>query len=84
MNAQSARRYCPEDNRYVLAVRNKPSHVLHLLLSIITVGFWIPVWVVIAMFSDAGYRCPICGGKTVARKPMRTVFQMLTGRSASE
>lgn len=84
MAIESGRRYCPEDARYVLAVRNKPSHVLHLLLSVVTAGCWIPIWVLIAMLSDAGYRCPNCGGRTAARKPMRTVFQMLTGRSATK
>lgn len=29
--------------------RLRTSHVLHLLLSVITVGFWIPVWVIVAM-----------------------------------
>ena len=24
--------------------RHKPSHILHLLLSLVTVGFWVPVW----------------------------------------
>lgn len=27
----------------------QPSHVLHLLLSVITVGLWIPVWLLVAL-----------------------------------
>ena len=27
-----------------------PSHVLHLLLSLITVGLWIPVWILVGLF----------------------------------
>lgn len=29
--------------------RRKTSHVLHLLLSIITCGIWIPIWVLVAV-----------------------------------
>jgi len=27
----------------------RPNHILHLLLSLITFGFWIPVWVIVAL-----------------------------------
>jgi len=27
----------------------KPSHILHLFLSIITGGFWIPVWILVCI-----------------------------------
>lgn len=29
-------------------VNARPNHVLHLLLSVITCGLWIPVWLIIA------------------------------------
>ena len=29
--------------------RKKTNHVLHLLLSLVTVGFWIPVWILVAI-----------------------------------
>jgi hypothetical protein len=33
-------------------IKGKPTnHVLHLILSIITFGFWIPVWIGVAIFS---------------------------------
>jgi hypothetical protein len=28
---------------------HKTSHLLHLLLSVITAGFWIPVWILVAI-----------------------------------
>jgi len=28
---------------------HKTSHLLHLVLSIITAGFWIPVWILVAI-----------------------------------
>lgn len=30
-------------------VRSRTSHVFHLLMSIITIGFWIPVWALVAL-----------------------------------
>ena len=31
--------------------RYETSHILHLLLSVVTVGFWIPVWIVVAIIN---------------------------------
>lgn len=35
----------------LMARRNdqKTSHVLHLLLSVITIGLWVPVWILVAV-----------------------------------
>lgn len=32
--------------------KKKTNHVLHLLLSIVTLGVWIPVWIVIAVVNS--------------------------------
>lgn len=70
MGTAKLRRYCPEDDRMVLAEKQTPNHILHLLLSIISVGFWIPIWLIITVGNDLGaYRCPICGEKTRSRPP---------------
>lgn len=53
----------------VLAERQTPNHILHLLLSVVTVGFWIPVWLLVTLFAPGAYRCPICGAKTRPRAP---------------
>ena len=34
----------------VLVKGNRPSHVLHLLLSVFTLGIWLPIWVLISAF----------------------------------
>ena len=39
------------EQRAVLAYGKRPNHVLHLLLSVITAGLWIPVWIIIAISS---------------------------------
>lgn len=70
MGIAKKRRYCPDDDRMVLAEKQTPNHILHLLLSVVTVGFWIPVWLLVAIGSDLGtYRCPVCGGKTRGSAP---------------
>lgn len=33
----------------LLSKKKSTSHVLHLILSIVTVGFWVPVWVIVAL-----------------------------------
>lgn len=35
----------------VLEIGKRPNHVLHLLLSIFTLGFWIFVWIFLSLFS---------------------------------
>jgi hypothetical protein len=36
--------------------------VLHLLLTLITFGLWLPVWVLLAVFGAfKPYRCTVCG-----------------------
>jgi len=38
-------------------VKGKPtSHLLHLILSIITLGFWLPVWACVAIFAGEKHK----------------------------
>lgn len=65
MGIKTARRYCPNDGKYVLAQMQTPNHILHLLLTLLTLGGWIVVWLIIAVVRSLnGYRCPECGGHT--------------------
>ncbi len=43
-------------------VQRKPNHRLHLLLTVLTVGFWLPVWVLVSLF-QAKPQCMTCGEK---------------------
>jgi hypothetical protein len=44
------------------------SNILHLLLSVFTVGLWIPVWVLLGFGSAATKpRCQVCGMKQGAK-----------------
>lgn len=33
----------------LLSQKKRTSHVLHLILSLVTVGFWVPVWLLVAL-----------------------------------
>lgn len=37
------------------------SHVLHLLLSLITLGLWIPVWILVGVSNGSQLKCSVCG-----------------------
>ena len=39
------------DFQVVLSRGGKVNHILHLLLSILTAGFWLIIWLLLAMFS---------------------------------
>jgi cytochrome c biogenesis protein CcdA len=63
--------FCEEEIAMVLAERQTPNHILHLLLSVFTAGFWIPVWILVILFGSGAYRCPRCGAKTLGYVPKK-------------
>lgn len=53
-------------------VREGPNHVLHLLLSFFTVGFWLPVWALICLLSVTNPSlCVTCGISLGVNRRMR-------------
>ena len=44
--------------------RSQINDVFHLLVTIVTVGLWIPVWI-LASIRLKGWRCATCGGADV-------------------
>lgn len=49
----------------VLAQKQGVNHVLHLLLSLVTCGIWVFMWIFLTMKNSANpYRCPHCGTRT--------------------
>jgi predicted RNA-binding Zn-ribbon protein involved in translation (DUF1610 family) len=54
---------CPNCGKNTLHVRPSTSHLLHLILTIVTVGFWLPVWFIIAQKNQTNDQCTECGGK---------------------
>lgn len=70
MGVEKSRRYCPEDDRMVLAEKPGTNHVLHLILTLLTVGFWVIIWVMVSLNNASNsYRCPHCGTVTKRHAP---------------
>jgi len=44
--------------------RKSGNHVLHLILSIITLGWWVIIWILVAVSSEP-WTCSKCGTKKV-------------------
>jgi hypothetical protein len=57
-------KFCKDCDKQVLATRNGVNHVLHLILSIFTVGFWVIIWVLLIirdLIVPGDWRCQVCG-----------------------
>ena len=55
-----AKGYCNECGRHVLAVREAPNHPLWFLISVVTLGFGLILWLFTSM-KPAVWRCARCG-----------------------
>lgn len=62
MTYQETGRYCRRCQRHVLARRQGTNHILHLLITCLLCGLWLPIWI-LASIRIGGWRCPRCGGK---------------------
>jgi len=55
--------YCKNCKKNTVQIKQKANHILHLLLSIVTVGVWLIVWFFIALFTSDTPTCTICGNE---------------------
>ena len=53
--------YCKNCKKSTVQVKQRANHILHLLLSVFTVGIWLIVWFFIALFTSDTPTCTICG-----------------------
>ena len=56
-------KFCGHCNRQALVTRQGTNHLLHFFLSIFTIGFWVPIWILVSI-KIGGWRCQTCGMKT--------------------
>lgn len=61
MPTETTGRYCYDCRRNVVATRDTPNHVLHLLITLFACGFWAPIWLILTMTAPAGWTCGRCG-----------------------
>lgn len=71
------RMYCGECESFVRADSPSSSHVLHLLLSLISCGIWIPIWMLASSASD--FRCSQCGSRARPAKNMAMHYLKILG-----
>lgn len=71
MSTHKKRMFCEEEIEMVLAERQTPNHLLHLVLSLVTAGLWLPIWILVALFAGGSYRCPRCGARTLGYVPRK-------------
>ncbi len=62
MAVQEASGYCGECDRQVLVRRPGTNHLLHLVLTVLSAGLWLIVWLGVSV-KFGGWRCSRCGLK---------------------
>lgn len=60
MALQYSSGYCNFCDKTVKTERPGTNHILHLLLSIVTAGLWLIVWILTSV-KFGGWRCSACG-----------------------
>lgn len=65
MAQQSKQGFCKTCNQMRLVNRPGTNHILHLLLSIITGGIWLIVWILTSV-KIGGWRCSQCGSTKIS------------------
>jgi hypothetical protein len=65
---QESSGYCGQCQKQVMIRRPTANHTVHLLLSLISMGLWLPIWVLSAV-QFGGWRCTACG------KPCSRTFE---------
>jgi len=52
--------FCSTCRRQTASIRPRANHILHLILSLLSCGWWVPVWLLCALLPGAA-RCTVCG-----------------------
>lgn len=64
MSTKIRSRFCRVCERQTAFVKEGHNSVFHLLMTVLTAGVWLIVWVLVGASSSAGaYRCSQCGSK---------------------
>ena len=53
--------YCKTCKKSTVQIKQKPNHILHLLLSLVTFGIWLIVWFFISLFTSDSPQCTVSG-----------------------
>jgi len=56
-------KFCPACDKMVKTERKQVSHILHLLLTMVTFFLWVPVWIIVTINATYHWSCTWCGRK---------------------
>jgi len=59
--------YCKRCKKETLAKRKKTNHIFHIIISLITLGLWIPFWIM-AILQFNSWHCDVCGTRVKDNK----------------
>ncbi len=68
MGMETMQRYCVRCEGLTLAVRPRPNHILHLILTVFTAGAWALIWIWLSMRRE-DFLCQACGSLTSKHAP---------------
>lgn len=61
--------YCHNCNKKTVHLAPSTNHILHLILSLLTAFFWVPVWICVCIFRNSRGECIECCGNLPDPKP---------------
>lgn len=58
--------YCQSCKQGTMQSSHKANHVVHVIMCLLTAGFWLPIWAICAIFggqnlNGKNYSCCVCG-----------------------
>lgn len=56
--------FCDSCHKRTVVFRKGTNHILHLILTILTAGLWLVVWLGVSV-KFGGWRCTVCGSNRV-------------------
>lgn len=66
MAEDKASGFCSSCDRRVVVFRKGTNHILHLILTLLTLGLWLIVWFGSSV-KFGGWRCQTCGSEKVSK-----------------
>ena len=49
--------YCRKCNKTTIHMGHATNHLLHLLLSVLSAGLWVPIWIITTIRNEFSYAC---------------------------
>lgn len=80
MALKESSRFCQHCGLYRLARRERPNHILHFLITALSCGLWLIIWVALGLIAWANpWFCSYCGKETdgLRRKPIRNLKKFI-------